>query len=99
MSRVQPIRDLGPVLESFLERQRAFSQPLRQGLSLDVLHDEVVHAVLLAYIMERANMQVVELGDGLGLALEACLALGAIGEQLGKDLTATVLSRRVSLAL
>ena len=66
--------------------KRAFLQPLRQRLAFDVLHDEVVQTVLLADVVEGADVRMVELGDGFGFALETGLELGAFGEVLGKDL-------------
>ena len=99
MCLVQPVRDLNAVLQSLVEWERAFLQSLRERLSLDVLHDDEIDTVLLADIVERADVRVIELRDRLGLTLEACLALWALGEVLGRTLMATVRSSRVSVAL
>jgi hypothetical protein len=56
MSFVQRIRNLNAVLESLIEGQQSFLQPVRQSLTLDVLHDQVVSAVLLADIVEGARV-------------------------------------------
>ena len=44
------------VAERFLQRQRSPRQPIRQALSLQVLHDEKVDAVLRADIVERTRV-------------------------------------------
>ncbi len=86
MRLVQPTRDLNPVLERLVERQRAFFQPLGQGLALDVLHDEVVDAVLAPHVVEGADVRMVQLRDRLGLTLEPRFALRTRGEMLEKNL-------------
>ncbi len=69
-------------------RQRECSsfQPLGQRVALQVLHDQEVDAVLTADVMERANVRVVQAGDGLHLALEPLLQIGVSGEGVGEDL-------------
>ncbi len=83
---VEPVHNLNPVFERRVEWQRAFLQPLGQRLAFDVLHNEVIDTVLLAYVIKRADVRMVELRNRLRLAFEACLAFGALGEMLGEDL-------------
>ena len=56
-------------------------------------------AVLLADVVERADVRMVELGDGARFALEALAELRIGREAAGRILIATVRSRRVSRAL
>src|ERR1700761_3218966 len=56
------IGDLDAVTQSFFQRKRSFGGP-----ALHVFHDEVV----VADVVERADMWMIEGGDGTGLALEA----------------------------
>ncbi len=51
-------------------------QPVGQRLALQALHDQEVHVAVPAHVMERADMGMVQAGDGLGLALEPLLPLG-----------------------
>ena len=55
-------------------------------VSLQILHDQVVDAVVLAHVVEGADVGVGEAGDGLGLPLEALSKGGVGGELRGEDL-------------
>jgi len=81
----QSVGDLNPIFQSLIERERSFLQPLRERVSLDVLHDEVIDAVLLADVIKGADVRMIQLRDRFGLTLEARLALGAICEVLEKN--------------
>jgi len=61
-------------LEHLLERKGAALQSVGESLAFDVLHDEVVDPFVGADVMKRADMRVVELGDGFRLALETRLS-------------------------
>ena len=69
-----------------------------QRLTGHVLHHEVRRALVLADVVDGADVGVVERGDRLGLALEAGATVGVGGEVGGSSLIATVRSRRVSRA-
>lgn len=49
---VETVPDLHPVLERLLQWQRAFLQPFRERLTLDVLHHEERDAVLFSDVVE-----------------------------------------------
>ena len=72
--------------------QRTLAQPLRQRLALDQLHHQVVGRALAADVEQRADVRVVEAGDGLRLALEAGpdLLVGrqVLRQHLDRDLAA-----------
>src|SRR5262249_59284896 len=53
---------------------------------LQELNDQVLGAVLVADVVERADVGVRKRGDGLRLSLEALPDLLAAGEMRGKDL-------------
>ena len=63
-----------------------FLQPLGQRVALQVLHHQEVDPVLAPDVMERANVRVVQAGDGLRLALEPLLEIGVGGDMLGEHL-------------
>jgi len=83
---LERIGDLGRVAQHLLRRQRAALQALGQRLALEQLHHEVVDPVLGPHVVERANVGMVEAGDGAGLALEALPERGVGSEVGGKDL-------------
>ena len=64
---VERIRDLNTVAQNLLERQRPFRQFVRQRFALEQLH----HQVVLADVVQRADVRVIERRDRLRLTLEA----------------------------
>ncbi len=72
--------------ERRIEWQRPLGQPLRQRLSRQVLHDQEVDPVLVPHVVKRADMGVVQCGEGLGFALEAGNPVGISGERRGQHL-------------
>ena len=79
---VQRIRDLDGHLQRLIERQRALLESLGERVALQVLHNQEVEPVLTPDVMERANVRVVQAGDGLRLALEPLLQVGVRGDVL-----------------
>ena len=86
MGLVERFGHLDRVAQRLVERKSTFFQPLRQRFALDVLHDEVVDTVLLADVIECANVRMVQARDRAGFTLEALTELDVIGEVLGKHL-------------
>src|SRR5579864_1099920 len=86
MSLVETFGDLCPVTQYLLERQTPPGQARAQRFSLEKLHDDEVNAVLLAEIVELANVGMAQLGDGTSLAPEALQSVGTLGEMRGKNL-------------
>ena len=68
---VEGIGDLDGMAQRLSEGQRPLLQPLLERLPLDVLHDQVQGAVLVADVVKGADVRMVQARDGLGLALEA----------------------------
>ncbi len=83
---VQRIRNFDGVAKRLVERQCAFLQAVRQSLAFDVLHHHEVDAVLAADVVERADVRMIQTGDGTGLALESLFEPGVIGEVRRKNL-------------
>ncbi len=83
---VERVRDLDADPERLLLRQGALLQPVGERLAFEVLHHQVVDAVLLADVVEGADVGMVEGGGGAGLTLEARAAVGVLGEVRGQDL-------------
>jgi len=57
--------------QRLLERRRALRQAIRQRLPVEVLQDEVVRALVATDIMQRADMRMVQCGNGARLTFEA----------------------------
>ena len=99
MCLVKGIRNLNRVAKRLVERQRSLLQSIRQRLPLDVLQNHVVEVPLVADlsagalakvdVMERADVRVVQAGDGTGFPLKSFFEPGVIGkvrrENLDRD--------------
>ena len=59
---IQSIRNLDGVLQRLLQQQWPLREPCGQTLHLQVLHDQVVDAVLLSDVVEGANVGVIQAG-------------------------------------
>jgi hypothetical protein len=77
---VQRVGDLDPEAQRLLRRERAFQEPVRQRFSFQVLHDEVLDAVLIPDVVERADVRMRERRDRLRFPLEPLPHLLARGE-------------------
>ena len=86
MGFVEGVGDLNAVAQDLGRRQRALGECLGQRLAFEILHDDVVDAILRADVVERADVGMVQAGDGAGLALEALAACGVGGEECGQHL-------------
>jgi hypothetical protein len=63
-----------------------------------MLHDEERRAVLLADVVERADVRMIERRNRLGLALESLAKVASCASVTGSTLIATVRPSRVSRA-
>jgi len=65
---------------------------------LEILHHQIFNSVLVANVIERANVRMIQAGDSSRLTLERCRTSGVSASPLRRILMATVRSRRVSRA-
>ena len=86
MSFLQPFANLGSNAEHLVERQAAFVQAFSEGFALQILHDDVVGAVLLAHIVEMADVGMAERGDGSCFAVKSLPGFGTPGKMRGQNL-------------
>ena len=86
MRLVQGIGYFDGDLQDLIEWQRALNQPLRQRLAFQILHDQVMSALLLADVIESADVGVLQAGDSVCFALEPLAQLGVITQMTGQDL-------------
>ena len=86
MSLVERVADLNGDAIQVRKRQRAARQAVGESFAFHVLHHQVRGAVTAANVVERADVGVVEGGDGAGFALESLQNVGTAGEILSEDL-------------
>ena len=67
----QSICYLGRHVEGPFQRKSAPAQQFGERLTLEVLHNEVGLSVLLSHVVQRADVGVLQCGDGPGFAFEA----------------------------
>ena len=85
MRAFQTLADIGPVLQNLRNRKRAFGQTIGQSFTFQKFHDQVVGSILMANIVERANVGMVQGGDGSRFSVESLLGFGVLGQMVGKD--------------
>ncbi len=60
MRPIQCIRDLDPILQHLLRRQRAFKQTALQRVPFQKLQHQEASAILMPDIVERADVRVIQ---------------------------------------
>ena len=85
---IERVGDLNRVLECLIERKCTFLQSRRERLPLQVLHDEVVDAILLADIVECADVWMIQRRDGTSFPLESLAQI-----RIGRDMRGQNLDR------
>ena len=86
MGLVQRIGNLDRMPQRALQRQRTFRERRRERLAIEVLHDEIGDAVLLADVVQRADMRVIELRNRPCLAVEPVTKLRIGRQRFREDL-------------
>ena len=79
----ESLADLDSASPNLVEGQRASAQTIGQRLALQVFHNEIADPVLLADVVEMADVGMAQTGNGAGLAIEALLGLGFLGQVFG----------------
>jgi hypothetical protein len=80
------VGDLNRRVKSLVDRQRALRQALCQRLAVEKLHDEIRHASLIAHVVQRTDVWMIEARDAAGFAVESIAKLRVGGEHIGQDL-------------
>ena len=68
MGGVQSVGDLEPDCDGPLHRRRILHESLRKRLSLEQLHDQERHTVVLADVVECADVRMTQAGNRTSLA-------------------------------
>ena len=82
----QRITDLGDDLSHLIQRHGLAMHQVGQRAALDEGHGDVGVAFRLAEVVDRQNVNMLQLGDQLGFLLEAAGELGVAGEVARQDL-------------
>ncbi len=80
------VRDLRAEAQRLFRRQRSAAQAVGQRIAVEILHDEILDALLRAHIVQRADVRMGERRDRPRLALEALAHLGVRGEMPRENL-------------
>ena len=80
MRPIERVRDLDTQPQHLVRSERPARQARRHRLALDLLEHQEVDAVLSPDVVQRADVRMIERGDGARFTLEACPRLGRAGE-------------------
>ena len=72
------------VLQRLVERQRSLREPVGQRPTVEILHDQEGRALLLADVVQRADVRMRELRDRAGFAIEPLAELRVGCECVGR---------------
>lgn len=70
VSLVERAGNLDGTSKRLVQWKRAFLQPRGDGFTLQILHHQIIDTVILADIVQRANVWMAQARNGLRLALE-----------------------------
>jgi hypothetical protein len=99
MRRIQGSRDFNGQAQSSLGFKWSAGNQILQRYSVKKLHGDKWFSVMLADVVNRANVGMVQGGSRLGLTLKAGQRLGISGNFVWQELRATKRCRRMSSAL
>jgi len=81
---IQGIGEFDGDIENSIEFQGLASDQVLQGYAVEKLHDDEGFSVLLADVVDGADVGMIESGGGLRFALEASKGLRIVGDVVGK---------------
>jgi hypothetical protein len=77
--------DLNRDARKFSGRKRAALQTLGECFAFDVLHDQIIRAVLAANVIEGANIGMIETGYGASFAFKTLAHFRRVRQMLRQD--------------
>ena len=83
---LQAFADFDPVFQDLRWRKRSLDQPICQSLAFQKLHYEIVHSVLMADVMQSADVRMVEGRNSTCFAVEALFGLRIVRKMCGQNL-------------
>ncbi len=86
MGVLQRLGDLHSVAQHLTERQRSARDPIRQRLSVEILHHQILEVVLAANVVERTDVRIGQCRDGPCFPLETSPKIAIRGDTCQQDL-------------
>ena len=83
--RIECVRNLNPQLQHLLERQRLAGNAVLQRLAVEKLHRDELLAVLLADVVNGADVRVIQRRSRLRFAAEAFQRSGIVEHFVGQE--------------
>ena len=99
MCPIERRTDLDSVPKGLIDTEGPLTQSRCQGFAIDVFHDKERRPVLLADVVERADVGMAQLADEPGFPLETLLRSGSRAKEADSTLMAAARPRRESTAL
>ncbi len=82
---IESVRDLGRISQQIGAGERAFPNPRRERLPLEILHHQILDSVLVANVIERANVRMIQTGDGTCFTLESLAHFRGVCQIFGRE--------------
>ena len=79
MRFIESLADVDGVSQDLIDGQRPFAQAIGQGLALQVFHHQVIGAILVADVVERADVGMIHGRDRPRFLVEALFGLRIFG--------------------
>ena len=83
VSLFESFANLDSVFQNLFGGQWTFKQTIGQRLAFQIFHDEKTDPVLLADIIEKADVGMTQRRDSTGFPIEALLGLGFFRQMFG----------------
>jgi hypothetical protein len=84
MRAVERARDLNGIADDLIDRERGAVNACLKGFTFEILHDEERRALVLADVIESADVRMIKRGNRPGFVLESLSELRIAGE-LGSE--------------
>ena len=84
MSGFESIRHLIAIFMDIVDSQRLAGDAVLEGLAFEKLHHDEILAIILIYVIDRADVGMVERRGGARLALKALNGRTVFGKLFGK---------------
>src|SRR2546423_11407182 len=85
MSLIQRIGNLDGISQHFFQGQRSAFEAIGQRLTFQVFHDQEVSMVLLADVVKRADMGVIEASNGARFSHKALMYFRMISQTTSQE--------------
>jgi hypothetical protein len=85
MRFIESVRDLRRVSQKLSGRQRTFFDASCERLALEILHHQVFDSVLMAHVIKRTDVRMIQARNGARFALESLANFRRVRDPLRKN--------------